>query len=146
MQTGLSLSIRQVLAAALVTDFTESTTGSTLQLFQNNFTPSPLSLVADFTACNFVGYASKTALTTWRTYNDAPTGDQIIDQTVEELFAATSILTPQTAYGWYLTDNAGTELLAWGVFDVPYTFSTNGDKLAVSPFVRLPLSTGQTET
>lgn len=143
MDTGISLAARQTLAGALVTEFTGGTSGATLRLFQNNFTPTPLSLVGDFTECNFTGYGAKTALTTWRTWNDADDASQVVDQTIIELFAAGAISAPQTAYGWYLTDAAGTVLLAWGRFDEPYTFIANGDKLPVSPAVKLLLNTGQ---
>lgn len=143
MQTGISLSMRQILGAALRDDWKDSTTGATLELFQNNFTPSPLSLVADFTECDFVGYSRKTGIADFVTFNDAPTGDQVVSSLIVQLFAATSIVSAQTAYGWLLVDAARTELLAWGLLDTPYQFNASGDKLEVVPAVRLLLNTGQ---
>lgn len=144
MKSGLSKDIRAIIAAALVTDFTDTSIGSKLHLFQNDIVPGPLVLVGDFTECDFAGYAAKTAITTWVTFNDAPTGDQIVQNSTLELFAAGAITAPQFAYGWYATDNAGTELLAWGRFDDPYQFLANGDKLEVNQKVRVLLNTGQT--
>ena len=144
MKSGLSLAMRQVLATALVTDWTDTAAGATLELFQNDIVPGPMVAIADFTECDFVGYARKTAIVNWATFNDAPTGDQIIESPTVQVFAAGAIVSPQTAYGWLLLDNARTELLAWGRLDVPYAFLANGDKLAVYVNARLLLNTGQT--
>jgi hypothetical protein len=143
MTSGISAAERAALAAALVTAWTNGSTGSELKLYQNNFTPTPMSALGDFVEATFTGYAAKTALITWRTYNDALDGSQIIDQTILQLFAAGAITSPQTVYGWYLTDGTAAVLQAWGTFDVPYTFSANGDKLSVNPYVKLLTNVGQ---
>lgn len=144
MLTGISLAQRQALAAGLVTTFGAGTTGATLSLFMNNITPTPQIALTDFVESTFTGYARKTAIVSFVTFNDSPTGDQIITGTVLQLFAATGGVTPETAYGWYLQNAALDALWAWGLFDVPYAFNAAGDKLEVVPVVRLPPSTGQT--
>ena len=144
MNTGISLSMRQLLASTLDTNWTDGTTGATFELFQNNFVPGPLSVIEDFEECDFVGYARKTGVASFITFNDGPSGDQIVSGTVLQLFAAGAIEAAQTAYGWLLVDAGLTELLAWGVFDVPYAFNAEGDSLEAVPIVRLPLNTGAT--
>lgn len=144
MKTGISTAERAALAATLVSDFAAGTSGATLSLFQNNITPSPMVALTDFTEASFTGYARKTGITSFVTFNDAPTGNQIVTGTVLQLFAATAGVTPQTTFGWYLTNAALTGLLCWGKFDTPYPFLAAGDKLEVVPAVALPPSTGQT--
>jgi len=143
MKGGLSTAQRASLASTLATTLAQGTSGSGMSLFQNNITPTPLVAVSDFVECDFVGYARKTGITSFVTFNDAPTGDEFVAGTVLQLFAATSIVTPQTAYGWYLTDVAGTGLLCWGLFDTPYTFNASGDKVQVYPLAKVLLNTGQ---
>lgn len=143
-KSGIPLSQRQALASALVSSFGQGTTGCTMSLFVNNITPSPLIVLADFTEATFTGYSRKTGITSFVTFNDAPSGDQIISATVLQLFAATAGVTPQTVYGWYLQDPALATLLAWGRFVDSYTFNAAGDKLESAAMVRLPPSTGQT--
>lgn len=142
-KSGISLLERQSMATALVADLTNTTLGSSIALFQNNIIPDPTTPLAGFTECDFVGYARKTAVTTWVTFNDAPTGDQIVQNSVLELFAAGAIVSPQTAYGWYVTNPGYTTLLGWGVFDTPYTFLANGDKKEVNVNFRILLNTAQ---
>ncbi len=144
MKTGISTAERLALAAKLVTDFTGGTSGATLSLFQNNITPTPATALADFVEATFTGYSRKTGIVSFVTYNDSGTGDQIVNGTVLQLFAATGTPTPQTVYGWYLQDSALAVLLCWGLLDTPYAFNASGDKLEVYPICRLPPSTGQT--
>jgi len=130
------------MAAKLVVDFAGGTSGATLSLFQNNITPTPMTALTDFTEASFTGYARKTGITAFVTFNDAPSGNQVITGTVLQLFAATAGVTPQTTYGWYLQDAALATLLGWGVFDVPYAFLAAGDKLEVVPVVQLTPQAG----
>lgn len=77
----------------------------TLRLYQNDYDPIPTSTVANFTQANFTGYAA-IAVNTW--------GDAFLNgdgyaqiEEVARTFTCTGALTPNTIYGYYITDPAG---------------------------------------
>jgi hypothetical protein len=97
----------------------------TVHLYQNNFTPTPTSLLADFTECTFSGYAAVAA----------PFGTPGLDVTnipVAPLPVTfiTDGVTPGVAYGIYIVDSAG-HLVCGARFDAaPYNFAIAGDLLS----------------
>lgn len=87
--------------------------GAKLHLYKNPLTTIPPdSEIASFTEADFTGYAAVT-VTTW--------GDAFLDVFGRAVKVATSVQFDQTddtatctVYGWYLTDSAGTTLIAAG--------------------------------
>ena len=81
-----------------------------VRLYQNDYAPSPTSLLADFVAATYDGYAAA-AITpaTW------PIFLQGISQAVAVgpglVFSPTGSTTPNLIYGYYVTDNTGARLL-----------------------------------
>lgn len=85
-------------------------TGAKLGLFQNDVNPGRATLLADLDPATFDGYALSAAITWsapvlgedgfWRVVGDAKTFISDDPQT-----------TPNTIYGWYLVDAAGTGLI-----------------------------------
>jgi hypothetical protein len=103
-------------------------TGAKLHLFKNNLTPTPNTLLADFTPADYSGYAAKTV-----TWSDAyfDSNDDAIVSGGEHLFAQTGA-TGNDIYGAYLTDSAGTKLLRSARLpDAPYPLDGAGDVLPV---------------
>lgn len=86
-----------------------------LKVFTNNVTPSDNSILSDFTQAAWSGYAAITlASGSWVSLGVASHVGTIVYPAC--VFANTSG-SPVTAYGWYITDNASTILVACGLFD-----------------------------
>ena len=103
--------------------------GMILHLYTNNQTPTQSSALGDFTALTNVevpGYVpgAPTWLGTPYRNQDASWVDY---QTVVDFVATGAPPSPQTVYGWYLTDSAGATLVAAGLLAVPFTFTETGD-------------------
>lgn len=109
-------------------------TGAKLHLYSNDLTPSPTTVVGDFTECIFTGYAAASLV--W----SAPFYDVhgvAVSTPGEKLFAQTGA-TGDTCFGAYVTDTAGTKLLAAGrLADAPFTFAASGDALPINVKVGL---------
>lgn len=101
------------------TDFT----GAKLGLYSNDLSPTPGNVLADFTPCIYSGYAAKTV--TWSpAFYD---GNGVAVSSSGELLFAQSGATNDQCYGAFLTDSAGTKLLASGrLDDTPFSFNGNG--------------------
>lgn len=97
-----------------------------LHLFSNNIVPTANSVIADFTPPVYSGYAPKAV--TWSTpFIDT---NQVAVSSSGELLYAQAGVVGDVVYGAYLTDTAGTGLLAAGVIDDgPFNFVNNGDVL-----------------
>lgn len=102
-----------------------------VRLFQNNFTPSPNMVVGDLVECTFTGYAASTVIV-WNPVGDDDTGNALVigDQ---KLFAATGSAIGNMAFGYYVTDAAGTVVYWAERFATPKSFDSAGDQLAVVP-------------
>lgn len=100
-----------------------NTANSYVRLFKNNFTPTPASVFADFTECDFIGYAAV------QINSKFGTPYKVIDgkyQTDSSAFTFTQTSgSAQTAYGWYLTwyDGVTTTVRKSGVFVSPLSFA-----------------------
>lgn len=104
-------------------------TGS-LRLYQNNFTPSPTSVLGDFTVATFDGYANK-AIAAWGAVFLDPLG---LATTIAPLqtFTMTGATTPNIVYGAYYLDKNGA--LMWAErFAVPVNFAAAGNTLPLVP-------------
>jgi hypothetical protein len=81
--------------------------------------PSPLNpnmAVADFTQASFTGSDAKVIV--WGTAYNGPDGVPQVD-TQLLTFTVTATSPGSNVVGWYLTDGAGTALLAADIFDAP---------------------------
>jgi hypothetical protein len=105
-----------------------------LHLFQNNITPTPLSLLTDFTEATYDGYANQT-----QPYAGGPFRETDGSFSIRTLanFAMTGSTTPNIIYGYYVTDNPNTGLLFAGKFDTPiamvdaFSYITYDNKLTL---------------
>jgi len=127
---------RAQLLAMLAPWIADPLTGAEIQLYVNDVTPGPSSVLADFTEATFTGYAPVTV---------TPPGDPDIVGTKIQIplnqgfFQATADMTPiQTAYGYLVVD--GSDLLAAGRFDEAVDFATAGDYASFAPMIEVPIS------
>lgn len=133
MITGISIDARTALAIAFRDALINTPDGSNVHLYQNDFTPNPQSVLTDFTECDFVGYAEVAVGATWTDTLVPQTGEVRVYTTVSADFTAGVILAPQTAYGFYVTDDADAVLQGFGRFDEPVLFSASGESLPLVP-------------
>lgn len=84
------------------------------KLFQNNYTPTPSSVVADFTAATYVGNATATL-----TFDAPSVSDDghVETHATPAAWRPTNGVTPNTIYGLYITDTTGADLLFACRFD-----------------------------
>jgi hypothetical protein len=91
--------------------------GAKVHLYQNNYVPTPSMDLTSFITADYDGYVP-IAVGTW----DAPyvAVDGVVHIGASSLFfAMTGAVTPNTIYGAYITDTAGTGLLFAVLFDAP---------------------------
>lgn len=103
-------------------------TGFTFHLYTNNITPTPASVLADFTECSIAGYASQAVTSSgWSINASAPGQYKGTNTTVS--FTMTS---SGTVYGLYVTDGVGA--LVWSEkFDTPLVFGDLGGTVTIEP-------------
>lgn len=116
-----------------------------LKIAQNDVTPDALSVLADFTVCDFGGYVA-VSVTAGSQFRDNGSGEWVVVLPVVAQFTADNTITAdQTAFAWYLTDSAGAVLLAAGRLETPFTFHADGDGLILPLIeIRVPLSSFST--
>jgi hypothetical protein len=108
---------------------------SKVHLYQNNLAPGPQNVVGDFTEATYDGYVAL-ALTAWGTPFIGPDGNgQVTAPGI--LFVDTGFATPNTIYGYYLTNAAGTVLLLSGKFDAPILMNNTGIGFVFVPTLEL---------
>ncbi len=106
----------------------------TLRLFTAPTSVSQVNVVGDFTEATFPGYvANQLQGPSW----GAPT---LAAHVASSLYGASIIFTrnatgsPQTVYGWFITDAGKTGVYACALFaSGPYTFTNNGDSVSIVP-------------
>jgi hypothetical protein len=97
------------------------------KLFQNDFTPTPSSLIGDFTVCTFGGYADATGA--FLTPGLDPSGNAVAAKPCAFTGDGTS---SGVAYGIYVVGSTG-DLVAAARFDnAPYNFVNLGDQLVLT--------------
>jgi hypothetical protein len=103
-----------VIGNVFLTQFSAGTFGH-MKLFQNNFNPTPASILADFTEATFDGYAAQVFK-----MDAGPTrfADGSIGTWNLTTFHQTGNTTPNTIYGCYLLDPSGALAIAVR-FDTP---------------------------
>lgn len=105
--------------------------GVTLRLYQNNYTPVDGSVLADFTECDFDGYAAKT-LTAF-TVPILVGGEAYIAEG-PQIWTATGGVTPNDVYGYYVEDPVDGEVIWAARFTgAPIVVDGAGDVVVVTP-------------
>ncbi len=94
-------------------------------LFKAQIAPSRDTLLADVTPANYDGYVLGAAVT-WSAVFDA-LNTLISVRTGATHYQPSGAVTPNTIYGAYLVDNAGTNLLGCEVFDNPIEMNDAAD-------------------
>lgn len=131
----------KTLRLALQTSILTGWTLGKLKLFKNNFTPNYDNLLADFTEATFPGYAAISAATTPASGIDSLTGNLVVSWNNGSAFTAGTIVTPETVYGWYITNTAETTCLVAARFDTPIVIDQTGDIISLDPVkVQVPLA------
>jgi hypothetical protein len=108
-------------------------TPGAMGLFKNDFTPTPQSLIADFTPADFSGYLlTPVAL--------APPHNYTVDKAVQsaiQTFIATSAtpFVPCTVFGWYMADLTGVLWYSSERFTSPMSVSAVGDFIGIWGFL-----------
>jgi len=93
-----------------------------LRLFTNNYTPVEASVLASFTEAVAAGYAAITL--TGASWTIASAAGVTTAEYVEQTFTLTAA---STDYGYYITNNAGTQVLwAERFTDAPHTIPSGG--------------------
>ncbi len=109
-----------------------------VKLFVNNITPTKGNVVADFTLATFTGSAPKL-------YEDDSNGVPFVDPVSGVLYinspepaspgwnfiCTTAPASPETIYGFIVTDNAGTVLYGAQRFDSPVIVTSIGDAVDI---------------
>lgn len=91
-----------------------------LHLFQNNLTPSPGNVLADFIEATFTGYALKNILVANYPVDQVmPDGSIVGIFPANQTFLDTNVTVANTVYGAYLTDSADSVLIGSVRFDTP---------------------------
>ncbi len=127
-----------LLLAWAIRDDTAALGGYIVGLYSNNYTPVNGSILADFTAATFTGYAQ---VSLQRNYFLAPiilSNVAYITSAVTPIYDCTGG-SPETIYGWYMADATLTHVVAAQRFDVPRVMSV-GTEEALDPF-RIALKT-----
>ena len=108
----------------------------TLRMFKNNITPGDADNVnaSGYTEATFTGYTG-IALTpaSW----NATTADPSVLAYPQQTFTSTVDQTAQSIYGYYLTRADGSLFCAERFSDGPYSISTNGQTIKITPNVTL---------
>jgi hypothetical protein len=105
-------------------------------LFQNDFTPAPGTVLDDFTACTFTGYApQELASAVWG--SPAVVDHVAMTTSADQVtFESDALASPQIAYGYYVTD-ADMENYKWCErFETPRTINP-GDVVTITPRMKL---------
>lgn len=107
---------------------------SILKLFQNDVVIDKNVLLTDLDEADFDGYADVNAVAFGTPYFDAD-GNAIVTAPSHE-FVCTGPTEPNVIYGFYLTDDPATKLLAAYRFEESIGIGTAGQGLTVIPFLK----------
>lgn len=108
--------------------------GAKMELYQNDYTPTPATVLGDLTVATYTGYAGKTV--TWSGITVGSDSQHEVIGTVAAAFRPTGTTITNQIFGWYLTNTAGSTLFAAGRFDgapLPMLSALN----AILPIVQL---------
>lgn len=105
-----------------------------LHLYKNNITPSRNTVLADLIEADFDGYAAIAALVWSAPFLDVD-GTALV-MGADAAFIATGGTTPNTVFGWYLTNAGSTVLIGVFAFNTPVGIAGAGQACPVVPFFR----------
>lgn len=109
----------------------------TLRLYKNNVTPSdtdPDLASSTYTEANFTGYsAASFTAANWSVTTAKPAVASYAQQT----FTSSADQSVQNVYGYYITNAAGSLVVAELFSDGPYAVSANGQTIKVTPTISL---------
>ena len=100
-----------------------------VKLYQNDYTPNPDTVLADFTEATFDGYAASTAIVWGATFTNSVNQAETVGDVKQ--FTATGATTPNLIYGYYLV--SGATLKGGEKFDSPVPVNGVGDAVIVIP-------------
>jgi hypothetical protein len=103
--------------------------GGTIRLFQNDFTPSADSILADFTIATFTGYLNVT-LTAWSAPYLNSAGNGAILSPLAQFNAASPYTIGNLVYGYFILDAAGDLVLGGRFTDAPISMAASGNHIA----------------
>lgn len=106
----------------------------TLALYQNNLTPTPGNVLADFTIADYDGYANVAGVTFSSPYYD--TDGTALAIGADAPFICTGSTTPNTIYGYLYVDAGVTTLKAAFQFANSVGIAKAGQACPVVPFLR----------
>lgn len=109
-------------------------TTMTLGLYANPVTLQRSTRYADLTVATFVGYAPVAAIVFSGSFVDVDGSALALG--ADNVFICTASTTPNTIYGYMLTDAGLTNLLIAYSFNNPIPVAVAGNAVAVAPFVR----------
>lgn len=109
--------------------------GAILHLFDNDFTPTPDSVIGDFTEATFAGYVASSAIAWSEPFRtEDGRAKSVGDTKVFEL----DTLPGAIIYGWYAT--VGGALRAAKRFDTPVSLAVVGNACIVTPEYFVPFN------
>lgn len=117
--------------ALIKSDATNGLDGGTLNLFQNDITPTKDTVVGDLDVATFDGYAPKT-LTTWGAAYLGPDG-RVYTVAPSQQWNPTGAVTPNVIYGYWIEDKAGTLVMAGRFDDGPVPMNGVATALVLQP-------------
>jgi hypothetical protein len=103
----------------------------TINLYQNNYNPTPQSAVGDFTVADYTGYAA-VLLTSWQTPSWQSQG-AAVSYANPCVFSPTGTTVPNTIYGYYMTISSGLILLGAERLATPANLTGPTTSLTVVP-------------
>ena len=102
-----------------------------LKLFTNNVTPSDNSVISDFTLATWTGYVDVSLVSgTWVSLGVASHVGTIV---YPACVFSNSSGSNQSAYGWIITNSAGTQLISCGLLDAAPVTIANGSTYSFIP-------------
>lgn len=130
--------LRESIGAAFAADtaYLAAASAPKVKLAMADFTASDDLVVGSLTEATFDGYAAKTPTAgAQQVAVDPVTGEQIVTL-VEPVggwrWVSSGVTNlPQTIYGFYLVDNAGTALLGAEKLDTPVTITASGQEINI---------------
>lgn len=115
--------------------------GVKVGLFQNDFNPTTLTVLADLNPADFHGYALSSAVVWGAPYYDQA-GVPTVAGGQKQFTATTPLAGSQVIYGYYLVDGAGTTLIAAARFETPLNILVVGNAIIVVPTLQLQSQAG----
>jgi len=102
-----------------------------VKLFQNDVTPTRDTVIGDLDIATFTGYTSPAAVVFGDPFINSEGNAEVLGGQVQ--FTQTGTTITNTVYGYYVTDTAGTKLLAAERFATPRTMDAANKAIIIVP-------------